>query len=150
MKPESRSLSIFIDQNVTVNGLISVRSYGLPTDKQVIWKMRILNIMQVFAGVVLVVSYVQMAQAGQSAAASWTEKKCRLFTNFSIENGGEGSGLGQDFLTRQNRFIQSGCVARIHVCPTSPAELDYANRMSILMINEGATGSFLPFLCDQQ
>ncbi|WP_143589760.1 hypothetical protein [Thalassospira mesophila] len=109
--------------------------------------MRISNIVQVLAVAMLVVSFGKNAQAGQGSATTWSEKKCELFTKFGTEQG--ATGLGQAFLARQDQFIQSGCVARIHVCPTSQGELDYANRMSLLMINEGATGSFLPFLCDQ-
>jgi hypothetical protein len=116
--------------------------------------MRIFNAIQVLAMVAFVTSYGQMTQGAQASPnaaspSSWTEKKCQLFTRFSLDNGKENGDLGHAFLARQDQFIQSGCVARIHVCPTSQGELDYANRMSLLMINEGATGSFLPFLCDE-
>ncbi|WP_339781683.1 hypothetical protein [uncultured Thalassospira sp.] len=117
-------------------------------------RMRILKAIQVLSMAVVVTSYGQMtygAQASQNSTAplSWAAKKCQLFTRFSLDEAKNNGDLGKAFLARQDQFIQSGCVARIHVCPTSQSELDYANRMSIFMINQGATGSFLPFLCDQ-
>lgn len=110
----------------------------------------------VFAGALTAGQAQAAGNQNPAASPSWSEKKCQLFTQYSSQYAGQAQGSGdentaclsKDFLKSQDEFIASGCVARIHVCPTTPAELDYANRISLLMMNEGATGSFLPFLCD--
>ncbi|WP_048649384.1 hypothetical protein [Nitratireductor soli] len=89
------------------------------------------------------------SDGGGDRASGWPAKKCLLFRQITDEAlariGVEG--MGPAFLEKQERFIASGCLMRIAICPTAPKELDYANLVSLQMMNAGATGSFLPFAC---
>ncbi|MCR4268834.1 hypothetical protein, partial [Nitratireductor sp. ZSWI3] len=90
--------------------------------------------------------------APTGSALSWPEEKCRLFKAFKEDAlarlGREG--FSASFLETQERFIAEGCTMRLAVCPQAPKELDYANLVSLQMINAGATGSFLPFSCPRR
>ncbi len=91
--------------------------------------------------------------AAQTAAqtASWRETKCALYQQHRDETRATmpentTSALFDD---QETAFIASGCTQRSYVCPNSPGELDYANLMAVKLMNEGATGSFLPFACKE-
>lgn len=86
--------------------------------------------------------------------ADWPRVKCERYAaawrEVLARYGGVGhgeSGLGGDFVARQEAFIASGCTARHDVCPRSPRELEVANILSLRAMNAGMTGSFLPFAC---
>lgn len=56
-------------------------------------------------------------------------------------------GLSADFIARHDAFIANGCSQRPDVCPRSPAELEIANVMTIVAMNDGTASTFLPFAC---
>ena len=86
----------------------------------------------------------------QKTGSDWTEKKCTLYQQFRDQTQAplKQDDLGAEFLQNEAAFVASGCTARSYVCPISAAELKYANTMSLLMMNAGATGSFLPYACN--
>lgn len=81
--------------------------------------------------------------------ANWRETKCALYQDYSqkLRTQIPDGTTSQRFDDQEAKFIASGCTARVHACPESPVELEYANVLSVAMMNEGATGSFLPFVC---
>lgn len=56
-------------------------------------------------------------------------------------------GLSADFIARHDVFIANGCSQKPDVCPRSPAELEIANVMTIVAMNDGTASTFLPFGC---
>jgi len=82
-------------------------------------------------------------------SASWRETKCSLYQNYRDQTRAQmpKNTTSALFDEQEAAFIASGCTQRSYVCPNSPGELDYANLMAVQMMNEGATGSFLPFAC---
>ncbi|WP_417823563.1 hypothetical protein [Thalassospira lucentensis] len=83
-------------------------------------------------------------------SATWRETKCTLYQDNRDETRAAmpANATSNAFNQQEDAFIASGCTERIYVCPHSKAELAYANLMSIKMMNAGATGSFLPFVCE--
>ncbi|MBV17085.1 MAG: hypothetical protein CMO05_06365 [Thalassospira sp.] len=83
-------------------------------------------------------------------SATWRETKCTLYQENRDETRAAmpANATSNAFNQQEDAFIASGCTERIYVCPHSKAELAYANLMSIKMMNAGATGSFLPFVCE--
>ncbi|UUP16345.1 hypothetical protein [Nitratireductor thuwali] len=92
---------------------------------------------------------IHAADADPEYNRAWRQKKCALYDGFQREAAARlnGGGLGTAFLEAQEAFIRSGCTERVKICPASPQELDFANIVSLQMMNAGATGSFLPFEC---
>lgn len=83
------------------------------------------------------------------AREAWAAEKCRIYAAAwarAIDERGT-AGLGEEFLLAQQRFLDSGCSGPREVCPRSPQELALADLLSVAAINEGMTGSFLPFAC---
>jgi hypothetical protein len=56
-------------------------------------------------------------------------------------------GIGQAFIESHEAFLASNCTARADVCPRSPEELNLANTLVILVMNQGMASTFLPFAC---
>lgn len=80
---------------------------------------------------------------------TWSEQKCVLYEGAvaaALEMQG-GDGLGQEFLSANREFIDSGCQTRGQVCPRSEAELELANLLTIMTMNEGMASTFVPFSC---
>ena len=57
------------------------------------------------------------------------------------------AGLGPDFLERHDRFLASGCMAQVDICPRSPQEIEIADILTIGAMNAGTASTFLPFTC---
>jgi len=97
----------------------------------------------------LVAPMLLCADEARADEQSWSQRKCQFYQSFrdQLQTSQDKSELGEEFLKSEDAFVASGCTGRIHVCPTTEAELDYANKMSLRMMNEGATGSFLPYSC---
>ena len=85
-----------------------------------------------------------------AAAQGWAEEKCARYAQAweqSVARFGT-QGLGADFLGAHRAFIASGCRSDVRAaCPRSPAEIAMADRMTLLALNAGISGTFLPFLC---
>ena len=82
-------------------------------------------------------------------APSWPEVKCARYKKAyadAIARVGT-RGLGQAFLERHDAFMAAGCTSRADVCARSPEELDLANRLVIMAMNQGIASTFLPFTC---
>jgi hypothetical protein len=86
--------------------------------------------------------------AAPAAARSWTEEKCdRYAAAWSEAARRQGlAGLSTGFLAAHDRFIASGCRDR-SACPRSRAEVAMADLMTVLALNAGMSGTFLPFIC---
>lgn len=84
-------------------------------------------------------------------SASWRETKCALYQTHRDELRSKvpANTFSAAFDQQEAAFVASGCTERVYACPHSKAELDYANLMSVVMMNEGTTGSFLPFGCQE-
>lgn len=57
------------------------------------------------------------------------------------------AGLSAEFIARHDAFIANGCSQKPDVCPRSAAELEIANVMTIVAMNDGTASTFLPFAC---
>ena len=89
--------------------------------------------------------------AAQPAPPSWTETKCiryKVAWGDLVRQRGM-AGLGQEFLTRHQAFIDAGCRASTNVCPRTDAELEVADMMVVAALNGGMASTFPPFSCKQ-
>lgn len=79
----------------------------------------------------------------------WATEKCDRYTKAwkNALHRTKGVGLGDDFLKAHSTFLADGCTGLRAVCPRSAAELEMANVMTMLALNAGMSGSFLPFAC---
>ena len=57
------------------------------------------------------------------------------------------AGLGQAFLESHDAFLASDCTVKVDVCPRSTEELNLANILVILSMNQGMASTFVPFNC---
>ena len=90
-----------------------------------------------------------MAAAQQSGSTDWPTEKCNRYKKAydqSIARLGK-KGLGTEFLASHDAFLASNCQARAEVCARSKEELDLANRLVLMAMNSGMSGTFLPFTC---
>ncbi len=88
--------------------------------------------------------------AHPATAQDWAAQKCALYA-LAVEDalvilGREG--LADSFLAQNAEFIASGCVAPRKICGTTRQELDFANMLTIMTMNEGMASTFVPFGCD--
>ncbi|MDO9501540.1 hypothetical protein [Falsiroseomonas sp.] len=89
------------------------------------------------------------AQAQGQASRDWNAEKCARYAAMwpqALAMFGR-EGLGAEFLDRHAAFLESGCRARIEVCPRSAQELALADAMTIAAMNAGTASSFVPFRC---
>jgi hypothetical protein len=86
--------------------------------------------------------------AGPAQAQDWPAEKCRRYGEaWSAATQRLGTaGLSPGFLAAHAAFIASGCRERA-ACPRSPAEIAMADTMTLLALNAGMSGTFLPFIC---
>lgn len=86
------------------------------------------------------------------AQSNWSAKKCDLYEHAwsrALSNS-PNVDINYNFLAANENFIASGCTEKIAVCPRSNDELELADMLSIIMLNEGAASTFLPFNCDDE
>lgn len=83
------------------------------------------------------------------APENWPAVKCERYTKaYAVALGKLGrKGLGQPFLDAHEAFLASGCSIKGEVCPRSTEELNLANAMVIMGMNEGMASTFMPFAC---
>ena len=83
------------------------------------------------------------------APEKWPAVKCERYTKAyaaALAKFGR-KGLGQPFLDAHDAFLASGCSIKGEVCPRSTEELNLANVMVIMGMNEGMASTFMPFAC---
>lgn len=86
--------------------------------------------------------------APPAAAQGWTQEKCTRYARAwadAVARIDQGA-LSSDFRAAHDAFLASGCRTR-RACPRSQAERDMADLMTLLALNAGMSGTFLPFLC---
>jgi hypothetical protein len=59
------------------------------------------------------------------------------------------SGISNRFLARHQAFIDLGCPESMRVCTSSRSEIELANLMTVLSMNEGMASTFAPFGCPE-
>ncbi len=85
-----------------------------------------------------------------TGASAWAERKCVLYERAvrdALEVQG-ADGLRRTFLDENAAFIASGCRAGGPICPVTDREIELANMLTILTMNEGMASTFVPFGCD--
>ena len=85
-----------------------------------------------------------------ATAQSGSDEKCARYTRAWEESVARlgVAGLSPEFVGAHAAFIASGCRSDVrHACPRGPAEIAMADRMTLLALNAGISGTFLPFLC---
>ncbi|MDU9002301.1 hypothetical protein [Sedimentitalea todarodis] len=88
--------------------------------------------------------------AGQDAVAdNWTRQKCDLYSAAwqDVQASFDTSVVSEEFLEKHQNFITLGCPADMRVCAVSPEEIELANLLTILSMNEGMASTFVPFGC---
>jgi hypothetical protein len=89
------------------------------------------------------------ATAQVSRIENWPAVKCerygKAWTQALAKRG--RTGLGPEFIARHEAFLASGCPTPGDVCPRSKEELDLANILVVMAMNEGMASTFLPFAC---
>lgn len=83
------------------------------------------------------------------AQSEWQTQKCAIYERAwtrALENFGDDN-INYNFIATNENFIASGCTDTIRACPRSERELEIANVLSIVMMNEGVASTFLPFGC---
>jgi hypothetical protein len=86
--------------------------------------------------------------ATPAPAQDWPAEKCRRYTQAwgdATQRLGT-AGLSPAFLAAHAAFIASGCRERA-ACPRSQADIAMADTMTLLALNAGMSGTFLPFIC---
>jgi len=99
------------------------------------------------AGMMVIGGAAALAQ--QNGSTDWPTEKCNRYRKAydqSIARLGK-KGLGADFLASHDAFLASNCQARAEVCARSREELELANRLVLMAMNSGMSGTFLPFTC---
>jgi hypothetical protein len=98
-------------------------------------------------GLVLATASPGIAQA--APPENWPAIKCERYTKAYAEALAKfgRKGLGQPFLDAHEAFLASGCSIKGEVCPRSTEELNLANVMVIMGMNQGMASTFMPFAC---
>ena len=87
--------------------------------------------------------------AGQDADG-WNEEKCRLYRH-AVEDALEFLGeneLRDVFLAQNEAFIATGCLEQGAVCAETEQEIEFANLLTVMTMNEGMASTFVPFGCN--
>ena len=98
--------------------------------------------------VYLVLPLALLLVAAPAAAQDWPAEKCRRYAEAweaATQRLGT-AGLSEGFLAAHAAFVASGCRERA-ACPRSQAEIAMADTMTLLALNAGMSGTFLPFVC---
>ncbi|MDX1742842.1 MAG: hypothetical protein R3186_04510 [Ruegeria sp.] len=80
---------------------------------------------------------------------TWSEQKCVLYDR-AVQDalGFQGrEGLREEFLRENQSFIDGDCQTYGNVCPITDAEIELANLLTIMTMNEGMASTFVPFNC---
>ena len=99
--------------------------------------------------VAIAAAFVHLVEAPVDAAQSWTEVKCARYTEGArrVMRRQASTGVSREFLDRHEAFLASNCSARADICPATQEEIALADTLTILAVNGGTAGTFLPFSC---
>lgn len=100
-------------------------------------------------GLTLTAVLLLVAPAGAEEPSAWQQQKCALYANAwarALDSIGSDD-INYNFLATNENFIASGCTEQIAICPRSTRERDIADLLTLVMMNEGAASTFLPFRC---
>lgn len=89
------------------------------------------------------------APAHAQDTSTWQQQKCALYAegwNRALDSIGS-SDINYNFLATNENFIASGCTETMGACPQSDQERAIAELLTVVMMNEGAASTFLPFRC---
>lgn len=97
----------------------------------------------------LAVALLLISPANAEELSAWQQQKCALYTDaWTRALGSIGSDdINYNFLATNENFIASGCTEQVAICPQSNQERDIADLITLVMMNEGAASTFLPFRC---
>ena len=90
-----------------------------------------------------------LAQEPPPRPDNWPEVKCQRYRaayGEAIARLGT-RGMRPEFLEKHSAFMAGGCTAKADICPVSKEELELANRLVMLGMNRGMSGTFFPFAC---
>ena len=87
--------------------------------------------------------------AAEDAPTAWTVEKCARYGAAweAVVDGRGTGGLGAGFLEAHAAFLAEGCRGRGAVCPRTPTEVEVADLLTVMAMNEGMASTFLPFSC---
>ncbi len=92
--------------------------------------------------------FVALLAASPALAQDWPAEKCRRYSeawDTATQHRGT-AGLSPAFLAAHAAFLGSGCRERA-ACPRSLEDIAMADTMTLLALNAGMSGTFLPFIC---
>lgn len=103
---------------------------------------------RVWTALAVLTAFAVFTDAG---AETWPEKKCRLYENVwnAVAEARSLEGVSRSFLENHAAFLASGCSAHRHVCPASETERALSDRLTLMAVSEGMSGTFLPFSCSR-
>ena len=87
--------------------------------------------------------------AAAQISDEWSAEKCRLYGkawDAAIASFGT-DGIGSAFFGNHQAFLASNCTNPHNVCPISPREIELANLLTVMSMNEGMASTFVPFAC---
>jgi hypothetical protein len=97
---------------------------------------------------VRILPLLALLSATPAQGQDWPAEKCRRYTEAwgaAVQDRGD-AGLSAAFRSAHAAFLSSGCRTRA-ACPRSQAEIALADMMTVLALNAGMSGTFLPFVC---
>ncbi|MDP3257243.1 hypothetical protein [Bosea sp. (in: a-proteobacteria)] len=103
-------------------------------------------------GAALLATSALPGQAQPKPPENWPAIKCERYTKAygdALSKLGR-KGLGQEFLDSHEAFLASGCSIKGEVCPRSAEELNLANIMVVMGMNQGMASTFMPFACPKR
>lgn len=106
----------------------------------------------ILLGAALLATSVLPGRAQPAPPENWPAIKCERYTKAygeALARFGR-KGLSQDFLDAHEAFLVSGCSIKGEVCPRSREELNLANVMVIMGMNQGMASTFMPFACPKR
>lgn len=86
----------------------------------------------------------------QSAGTDdWTRQKCELYGAAwqDVQASHDMAGVSDGFLEKHRNFIALGCPEDTRICVVSPEDIELANLLTVLSMNEGMASTFVPFGC---
>jgi hypothetical protein len=103
-------------------------------------------------GAALLTTAALPGQAQPKPPENWPAIKCERYSKAYAEALVKlgRKGLSQDFLDAHEAFLVSGCSIKGEVCPRSTEELNLANVMVIMGMNQGMASTFMPFACPRR